>query len=416
MTLPHVVIVGGGFAGLNVAKGLRNAPVTITMIDRTNHHLFQPLLYQVATATLSPRDIAAPLRSILRGQPNLKVVMADVTAIQKATNTLTLSDGTWVHYDHLVVAVGSRHSYFGHPEWESIAPGLKTLQDAVRIREKILSSLEAAERVSNPNDQQPYLTYVIVGGGPTGVEMAGAIAEIVKKSIHDEFKSFSTEQTRVILIEGAPRVLMPYPESLSEKAKQSLQSMGVDVRLQSMVTDIKADGIQVGDEWIASRTIIWAAGNAASPLVSTLDCETDRMGRVIVDDRLTIPGHPNIMVLGDCAAAPDGNGNSLPGIGPVAMQQGHYAARALKKRISGSAVPPFLYFDKGTMATIGNGRAVALVFGLKFSGLIAWVLWSLIHVAYLVGFRNKVVVMLEWAWSMLSTKRSVRLIAHSNRL
>lgn len=414
MALPKIVIIGGGFAGLNVAKGLSSANADILMIDRTNHHLFQPLLYQVATATLSPRDVAAPLRSILRHQKNLKIEMSEVASIDKVLRIIHLSDGTTRDYDHLVIAIGSRHSYFGHPEWEAIAPGLKTIQDAVRIREKILSSLEIAERIENKEDQRQYLTYVIVGGGPTGVEMAGAIAEIAKKSIKDEFRTFDISETRIILVEGAPRVLMPYPDGLSAIAKNNLEDMGVEVRLNSTVTDIQPDGIRIGDEWIATQTIIWAAGNMASPMLKTLDVPVDRIGRIEVAPDLTIPGHPEIMVIGDCSMSIDLKTNApLPGIGPVAMQQGHYAARALTLRLKNKPVQPFEYFDKGTMATIGHGRAVASVFGLQFSGLIAWILWSIIHVAYLVGFRNKVVVMLEWAWSMLSTKRSVRLIAHS---
>ncbi|NBV83538.1 NAD(P)/FAD-dependent oxidoreductase [bacterium] len=414
MSRTKIVIIGGGFAGLNVAKGLKSANADVLLLDRTNHHLFQPLLYQVATATLSPRDIAAPLRSILRDQPNLKIEMAEVATIDKDHKIIHLSDGVQHTYDYLVIAVGSRHSYFGHPEWEAIAPGLKTLQDAVRIREKILSSLEIAERVEDKEEQRQYLTYVIVGGGPTGVEMAGAIAEIAKKSIKDEFKTFDISETRIILVEGATRVLMPYPEKLSDIAKNNLEDMGVEVRLNSIVTDVQADGIRIGEEWIPTKTIIWAAGNMASPMLKTLDVPLDRMGRVEVGADLTINGYPDIMVIGDCSMSINKRTHApLPGIGPVAMQQGHYAAAALLRRLDKKSVPSFQYFDKGTMATIGNARAVAVVFGLRFSGLIAWILWSLIHVAYLIGFRNKVVVMLEWGWSMLSTKRSVRLIAHS---
>lgn len=414
MAQPKIIIIGGGFAGLNVAKGLASTNAEILLIDRTNHHLFQPLLYQVATATLSPRDIAAPLRSILRHQKNLKIEMAEVASINKSARQVVLSDGTFREYDYLVIGVGSRHSYFAHPEWESIAPGLKTIQDAVRIREKILSSLEIAERMGRTPDQRQYLTYVIVGGGPTGVEMAGAIAEIAKKSIKDEFRTFDISETRIILVEGAGRVLLPYPESLSAIAKKNLEDMGVEVRLNSIVTDVQPDGIRIGDEWIGTQTIVWAAGNMASPMLKTLEVPLDRIGRVEVTADLTIPNHPEIMVIGDCAMAIDIKTQlPLPGIGPVAMQQGHYAARALNRRLLQKPVPPFIYFDKGTMATIGHGRAIAYVFGLQFSGLVAWILWSFIHVAYLIGFRNKVVVMLEWAWSMMSTKRSVRLIAHS---
>ncbi|NDC82392.1 NAD(P)/FAD-dependent oxidoreductase [bacterium] len=412
---PKIVIIGGGFAGLNVAKGLKHTAADIVLIDRTNHHLFQPLLYQVATATLSPRDIAAPLRSILRKQGNVKIEMAEVTAIHKDEKKLSMSDGSEMSYDYLVIAVGSRHSYFGHPEWESVAPGLKTLQDAVRIREKVLSSLERAERATDKVIQRRLLTYVIVGAGPTGVEMAGAISEIVKKSIQDEFRTFGTDETRVLLVEGGPRVLLPYPESLSTVARNDLQEMGVEVRLNSTVTDIKSDGIQIGDEWIPTETVIWAAGNMASPMLGSLETPLDRMGRVEVNPDLTVPGYPDIMVIGDCAAAPDGNGKFLPGIGPVAMQAGHYTASALRQRLKGQVPSSFRYFDKGTMATIGHLRAVAYVFGLKFTGLIAWVLWSIIHVLYLIGFRNKLTVIMEWMWSMTTTKRSVRLIANSKQ-
>jgi NADH:ubiquinone reductase (H+-translocating) len=411
---PKVVIIGGGFGGLNVALGLRHTSADITLIDRTNHHLFQPLLYQVATATLSPRDVAVPIRSILRKQHNTRVYMGDVTHIDKEKKVITLSDKSIFKYDYLIIAAGSRHTYFGHAEWEEVAPGLKTIRDAVRIREHILMSLEISERYSDPELQKPYLTYVIVGGGPTGVEMAGAIAEIVRRSIQDEFQSFSTSQTRIILVEGGPRILTPYPESLSEKAKQSLEDLGVDVRLKSIVTNVTKDGLQVGEEWIASKNIIWAAGNVAAPILKTLDVPLDRMGHVIINKHLEVPDTDGIYAIGDCAACLDSTGKQLPGIAPVAVQQGRYLANTLRRKINNEAPQkqPFKYIDKGMMATIGYARAVAYISGLPFSGLFAWVLWSLIHVTFLIGFRNKIVVMLEWAWNLLTSKRSVRLIAN----
>lgn len=411
---PKVIIIGGGFGGLNVALGLRHTSADIILIDRTNHHLFQPLLYQVATATLSPRDVAVPIRSILRKQKNTRVYMGDVTHIDKVGKTITLSDHSVFPYDYLVIAAGSRHTYFGHAEWESVAPGLKTIQDAVRIREHILMSLEISERYPDPEFQKPYLTYVIVGGGPTGVEMAGAIAEIVRRSIKDEFQSFTPNQTRVILVEGGPRILTPYPESLSEKAKQSLEDLGVDVRLNSIVTNVTKDGLQVGDEWISSKNIIWAAGNMAAPLLKTLDVPLDRMGHVIINKYLEVPDTDGIYAIGDCTACLDVTGKPLPGIAPVAVQQGRFVATALCRKIKNEAprTQPFSYVDKGMMATIGYARAVAYIAGLPFSGLFAWILWSLIHVTFLIGFRNKTVVMLEWAWNLLTSKRSVRLIAN----
>jgi NADH dehydrogenase len=411
---PKIIIIGGGFGGLNVALGLRHTSADIVLIDRTNHHLFQPLLYQVATATLSPRDVAVPIRSVLRKQRNTRVYMGDVTQIDKVKKTVTLSDNSVFSYDYLVIAAGSRHTYFGHSEWEAVAPGLKTIQDAVRIREHILMSLEISERYNDPELQKPYLTYVIVGGGPTGVEMAGAIAEIVRRSIKDEFQSFSTNQTRVILVEGGPRILTPYPESLSEKAKQSLEDLGVDVRLKSIVTNITTDGLQVGDDWIASKNIIWAAGNVASPLLKTLDVPLDRMGHVIINKYLEVPDTDGIYAIGDCTSCIDVAGKQLPGIAPVAVQQGRFVANTLRRKINNDdpQKQPFKYVDKGMMATIGYARAVAYISGLPFSGLFAWILWSLIHVTFLIGFRNKTVVMLEWAWNLLTSKRSVRLIAN----
>ena len=410
---PKIVIIGGGFGGLNAALGLRHAAADVLLIDRTNHHLFQPLLYQVATATLSPRDIAVPIRSILSKQRNTRVYLGDVSQINKAEKTITLSDKSVFSYDYLVVATGSRHTYFGHPEWEKVAPGLKTIQDAVRIREHILMSLEISERYTDPELQKPYLTYVIVGGGPTGVEMAGAIAEIIHRSIKGEFQSFSPSQTRIILIEGSSRILTPYPESLSEKAKQSLEGLGVDIRLNAIVTNVTKDGLQVGDEWISSKNIVWAAGNVASALLKTLDVPLNRMGHVLINRYLEVPDADGVYAIGDCTAFLDNAGKSLPSIAPVAIQQGRFVAQAICKKIKGAAPTPFHYVDKGMMATIGYARAVAYIAGLPFSGLFAWILWSVIHVTFLISFRNKVVVMLEWAWNLMTSKRSVRLIAHT---
>jgi len=403
-----VVIVGAGFAGLLAAKELKDTSYEITIIDKTNHHLFQPLLYQVATAALSPGDIAVPVRGVFSGEKNINVIMGEVENIDKLNKLVHLKD-TEIPFDYLIVATGARHSYFGKDHWEQYAPGLKTIQDAIYIREKILSSLEEAEK-SNPDNYQKYLTYIIVGGGPTGVELAGAIAEIAKKTWMNDFRNIDASKTRVYLVEASPRLLMAFPEELSRKAKEELESMGVTVKVNTMVTDVTADGIQTKDEFIDSVNVIWAAGNSASPLLKTLGVETDKVGRVLVNKDLTIPGHSNIFVLGDAAALKDDKGNFLPAVAQVAMQEGRYAAEIIRSGISAEKRKSFRYKDKGIMATVGRAKAVAFVGGFKLSGLFAWLTWSFVHVMFLIGFRNRVKVMVEWSWYYITLKHGIRLI------
>jgi NADH dehydrogenase len=407
-----VVIIGAGFAGLLAAQELKDTSCEITIIDKTNHHLFQPLLYQVATAALSPGDIAVPIRAVFSGYKNIKVIMGEVEKIDKYNKIVELKD-TRISFDYLIVATGARHSYFGKNQWEEHAPGLKTIHDALYIREKILRSLEEAEKC-NPENYQKYLTYVIIGGGPTGVELAGAIAEIAKKNWMNDFRNINASKTKVYLIEGLPRLLLAYPEELSGKAREELESMGVIVKVNSMVTDVREDGVQIGSEFIESANVIWAAGNAASPLLKTLEVELDRAGRVIVNKDLTIPGYDNIFVAGDAAALKDGEGNFLPAIAPVAMQQGKYAAKVIKKQQKPEDRVPFKYRDKGIMATVGRAKAVAYIKGFKLSGFFAWVTWSLVHIMFLIGFRNRVKVMVEWLWYYITLRHGIRLITGKN--
>ena len=406
---PRVVIVGGGFGGLSAAKGLANSPFEITLLDRNNHHLFQPLLYQVATAGLSPADIASPIRHVLSGQRNLKVMLGDVAGVDLARRQV-IADGRRVPYDYLVLATGARHAYFGHDDWAAVAPGLKTLDDATGLRRRILLAFERAETEDNAGERARLLTFVVIGGGPTGVEMAGAIAELAKRALAKDFRSIDPRCARIILVEAASRVLTPFDEKLSEAARHSLEQLGVEVRLGAAVTDCSADGVRLGDVFIPSRTIIWAAGVMASPAGRWLGAETDRAGRVIVRADLSVPGHPEVFVIGDTAAVHDENGAPLPGVAPVAKQQGQYVARALIARREGRTAPAFRYRDYGTLATIGRSRAVAQFGRLKVSGLIAWVLWSVAHVYFLIGFRNRFVVALNWAWSYVTFERGSRLI------
>lgn len=405
---PHVVILGGGFAGLYAAKALAKAPVRVTLIDRRNHHLFQPLLYQVATAALNPSDIASPIRSILRGQRNATVVMSEARSIDAADHRVVLEDGA-IGYDWLIVATGATHSYFGRDEWEAEAPGLKTIEDALTIRRKILLAFEAAERENDPADRVPWMTFVVVGGGPTGVELAGSIAEIATRSIARDFRRIDTRDARVILLEGAPRVLTSYPEELSQSAKKQLESLGVDVRTGAMVTSIDARGVEAGEERIAARTVLWAAGVKASPMLRSLEVPLDRAGRVLVESDLSAPGHPEIFVVGDAAAVKRGDG-WVPGVAPAAIQQGVHAAHAIRAAIRGRARQPFRYRDKGSLATIGRAAAVADLGRLRFGGWPAWMAWLLIHIYFLIGFRNRLLVMFQWAWAYVTWQRGARLI------
>jgi NADH:ubiquinone reductase (H+-translocating) len=408
--LPHVVVVGAGFGGLEAARGLARAPVRVTVVDRRNHYLFQPLLYQVATAALSPADIAYPIRSILRRQRNADVVLAEVVGIDADRRVVMLRDGASVSYDILVVASGARHAYFGHDDWEPRAPGLKNLEDALEIRRRILLAFEEADREANPERRQKLLTFAIVGGGPTGVELAGAIAEIADKVIVDDFRHIDPREARVVLVEAGPRILPSYSETSSRNATAELRRLRVEVWTGEPVTAVDQDGIVAGGRRLEAGTVLWAAGVAASGVGSFLGAPLDKNGRVNVQPDLTVPGRPEIFVIGDLALFTHQGGRPLPGVSPVAMQQGRYAAKAIRERLAGRAARPFHYFDKGTMAVVGRSAAVAEVLGLKLRGFPAWMAWCLLHIFYLVGFRNRFIVMFEWAWAYVTYQRGARLI------
>ena len=409
MRTPHVVIIGGGFGGLAAAQALKRAPVTVTLIDRRNHHLFQPLLYQVATAGLSPGDIAAPIRWILRHQRNTRVLLAEATSIDPDARVVHLDDGS-LRYDFLIVATGATHAYFGHPEWEQHAPGLKSLEDATEIRRRMLLAYERAEREPDPAERDRLLTFVIVGGGPTGVEMAGAIAEIARQTLADEFRAIQTARARVLLIEAGPSILPAFPEDLRQKARDALARLGVEVLEQTRVTGIDACGVTLGARHVAAGTIMWAAGVAASPLGQSLGVPLDRAGRVRVNPDLTIPGHPEVFVIGDLAVLEDQQGKPLPGVAPVAQQQAVHAARNIVRAIEGQPLRPFKYFNWGNLATIGRAAAIAEFGRVHLSGIIGWLVWLFVHIMKLVGFRNRVIVFVQWAAAYLTYQRSVRLI------
>ncbi|MBP9198749.1 MAG: NAD(P)/FAD-dependent oxidoreductase [Gemmatimonadales bacterium] len=410
MPEPHVVIVGGGFAGLYTARGLADAPVRITVVDRENHHLFQPMLYQVATAALASSNIASPIRSILSRQPNAEVLMGEVTSVQPEARTITLVDGSTLNYDYLILATGARHSYFGHDEWEMLAPGLKSLEDAEEIRRRILLSFERAERESDPVKRHAHLTFVVIGGGPTGVEVAGALAEIRRHALRRDFRHIDPREATVMLIEGGPRILSSYPAELAERAKYELRRLGVEVREQTMVTEIRQGLIQASGWTIPTQTVVWAAGNVASPIMHSLGTPLDRAGRAIVEPDCSVPGHPELFVLGDAAAVSDGKGGTLPGICPVAIQMGQYTARTIAGDLAGRPRRPFSYWDKGQLAVIGRGHAVADIWKLHFGGFLAWLIWAFVHIFFLIGFRNRVLVMLQWGWSYFTYERGARLI------
>jgi len=409
VSLPRVVIVGGGFGGLYAARALGHAPVEVTVVDRTNHHVFQPLLYQVATASLSPSQIAYPIRGVLRRQQNTRVLLAEVVAVDPARRVVTLEGGE-LPYDYLILAPGARHSYFGHADWEPLAPGLKTLDDALEIRGRVLLAFERAERETDPDRRRALLTFVVVGGGPTGVELAGAIGEIACKVMAKDFRSIDTREAQTILVEAGPRILPAFPAELSEKAVRSLERLCVEVRTSAPVTAVERGAVRIGSERIAAVTVLWAAGVEPSPLARSLGVPLDRAGRVLVNPDLTIPGHPEVFVIGDLAALADAAGKPLPGLAPVAIQQGEYAARAVVRAVGGDASAPFRYRDRGTMATIGRAAAVVDLGRLRFSGYFAWLLWCFIHILWLIGFRNRFLVMIEWAWAYLRFERSARLI------
>jgi NADH dehydrogenase len=409
---PRVVIVGAGFGGLEAAKKLCSEDVQVTLLDRTNHHLFQPLLYQVATAALSPADIAAPVRAILSKCDNMEVMLAEVQAVDVATKTIHAGD-LQVTYDYLILATGSRHSYFGHPEWEVIAPGLKSLEDAVEIRRRILMAFEYAEKISDEAARRAAMTFVIVGGGPTGVEMAGAIAEIARYTLRKDFRHIDPSQARIILVEGDPRVLASFPEDLSAKALKQLVDLGVEVRTGVHATNLSETGLQVGDEFIACRVKIWAAGNEASFVGKSLGVERDRAGRVMVNEDLTIRGHPEVQVIGDLANFSHQTGKPLPGVSPVAMQQGRHAARNVLAMIDNRKPERFHYWDKGSLATIGRKKAVADLKFVHLSGFIAWLAWLFVHIMYLVGFRSRLAVLFQWGWAYVTFNAGARLITRN---
>lgn len=405
--MAKVIIIGGGFAGLNCAKQLANTNHDILLIDKTNHHLFQPLLYQVATAVLSPADIAVPIRDIFRNHPNVKVLMGDVKNIDKTNKKIILKSKKVFSFDYLVIATGAKHSYFGKSEWEPFAGGLKTISDALSIREKILIAFEKAEREMDPKKRQKHLNFVVVGGGPTGVEMAGSIADIAYNNLIKDFRNFSSKEARIYLIEASDQILPMFVEQLSTKARHYLAKFGVIVRTNERVLDITNQSVTTKNDVIEADTIIWAAGNEASPLLKTLTEELDRQGRVLVNNDCSIKSHPNIFVIGD-AAHFSINGNALPGIAPVAIQQGKYVAKIIRK--NKKMRPDFVYFDKGIMATIGKSKAIAQTGPFKLTGLIAWLAWSLIHLMYLIGYRTKVLVLIEWVISYIFNKKGPRII------
>jgi NADH dehydrogenase len=415
----RVVIIGGGFGGLACARRLAGArapdgsPLGVTLVDRRNHHLFQPLLYQVATAALNPGDIAIPLRSILRGQANATVLLAEVERIDVAARTVHLADGS-LAYDALVVAAGATHSWFGHGEWAPFAPGLKSLADALSMRERILRAWEAAEREGDPERRRAWLTFVIVGAGPTGVELAGAVAEIGRESLARDFRSVDASQARVVLVEAAPRVLSTFPPDLSERARRQLERIGVEVRAGALVTAVDAEGLTLAvagspPQRLAARTVLWAAGVAASPLARSLGAPLDRAGRVRVEPTLAVPGRSDLFVIGDLAAL-ECDGRPVPGVAPAAMQMGRHAAVNVLRALRGEPLLPFRYRDKGSLATIGRAAAVAAIGRFHFSGLVAWLLWIAVHIFELIGFRNRLLVLVQWGWLWLTRGRGVRLI------
>jgi NADH:ubiquinone reductase (H+-translocating) len=407
--LPRVVIIGGGFGGLYAARALRRARVRLTLVDRKNHHVFQPLLYQVAMAALSPGDIASPIRWVLRRQKNVEVVLADVRAIDPARNAIVLADGEMT-YDYVIVAAGSTHAYFGHDEWHRDAPGLKTLEDALDIRRRVLIAFERAERETDEARRAALLTFVIVGGGPTGVEMAGALAEMARLSLTRDFRHIVPSSARIILLEAGPSLLMTFPEPLREAARTDLVRLGVNVRTNTPVTGVGRGHVAMREEMIRAETIIWAAGVAASPLGTTLGVPVDRVGRVLVEPGLTIPGYDNVFVIGDLASLNGEDGRPLPGVAQVAIQMGQHAARQIMRAIEKQPSRPFHYNNLGNMATIGRNSAVGDFGWLRIKGYIGWLAWLFVHILNLIGFRNRLVVMMQWAWSYFSYQRAIRLI------
>lgn len=412
----RVVIVGGGFGGLYAARSLRKADIDLTLIDRRNFHLFQPLLYQVATGALSPGEIASPLRNVLNSQKNAQVVLGEVTAIDASAREVVLKDGSRIGYDTLIVATGSTHHYFGHPEWEKFAPGLKTIENATEIRARILTAFERAEMERDAETRHALLTFVVVGGGPTGVELAGALGEISRDTLRKDFRHIDPAEAKIFLIEGAPRLLPPYPEKLSRAAEKSLIGLGVQTRDGAMVVDVDENGVTVKsgatETRIPAKTVLWAAGVHASPLGKALGVPLDKAGRVNVDPTLAVPGRPEILVIGDLAYI-ENDGKPVPGVAPAAMQQGRYAAKLIEAKLRGETVKPFHYLNKGNLATIGRNRAVADIGPFQFSGYFAWLTWIFIHLLYIVEFENRLLIMLQWAYEYFTYNRGARLITES---
>ena len=428
--MPHIVIIGGGFGGLYAARGLRHAEAEITLVDRHNYHLFQPLLYQVATAALNPSDIAAPIRSILRHQKNLSVLLGEATAIDVNEKRVQLADGQ-LTYDFLVLATGATHSYFAHPEWERFAPGLKSIDDALEIRRRVLLAFEAAEREEDPAKQQEWLTFVIIGAGPTGVELAGALSEIARQTMVRDFRRIRSDSARVILVEGRERVLPPYPPSLSASAQKQLEKLGVEVITGAVASQVNDHSVILSvakdlgggdpspsarvrmtdpDRVIPTRTVLWGAGVQGSPLAQTLGVPLDRAGRVLVEPDLTIPGHKDVFVIGDLAAVKQRDGSLVPGVAPAAIQEGNHVAYNLDRALEGQPLRAFHYRDKGSLATIGRAAAVADLGKIRISGFLAWIAWLAIHIFFLIGFRNRFLVITQWAWAYLTYQRGARLI------
>src|SRR5438874_8210413 len=409
---PRVVIVGAGFGGLEAAKKLACQDVLVTVIDRTNYHLFQPLLYQVATAALSPADIAAPVRAVLSKCKNMEVILAEVQSVDVAAKKIKTTDME-IPYDFLILATGARHSYFGHDEWEKLAPGLKSLEDAIESRRRLLLAFEYAEKITDEAAKKAAMTFVVIGGGPTGVEMAGAIAEIARYTLDKDFKHIDPSSARVVLVEGDQRVLSAFPEDLSLKAMDQLKELGVEVHTGIHAKNLTEEGLQVGDEFIPCRVKIWAAGNTASFVGKTTGAPVDKVGRVVVNEDLTIPGHPEVQVIGDLANFSYRDGKPLPGVSPVAMQQGRHAARNILAMMDQRKPQPFRYWDKGSMATIGRNRAVADLHFVHFSGLLAWLAWLFVHIIFLVGFRSRIAVLMQWAWAYFTFNKGARLITRN---
>ena len=412
---PRVVIVGGGFAGLEAARALGEADAEVVVVDRTNHHLFQPLLYQVAMAVLAPTDIALPIRFLLRRQPNTSVLLDRIDRIDVERRLVRGESGRELTYDYLVVAAGARHSYFGHDDWEALAPGLKTIEDAREIRHRFLLAFEEAERCDDQEARQAWMTFAVVGGGPTGVELAGIVPDVTRHALRGEFRRIDTSAARIVLVEAGPRVLPSFPPALSERARRDLQALGVEVRTGAPVTLVTSEAVYVGAERLATHTVFWAAGNTASPLGRTLGVPVDRAGRVLVRPDLSIPGHPEVFVVGDLAATTGADGALVPGVAPAAMQAGRAAARNILKALRGEPPKPFRYRDKGNLATIGRHRAVADFGRFQVTGYAAWWLWLFVHILYLAGFRNRLSVLFEWGYAYLTYRRGARLITTAER-